>query len=141
MEESCSPYTGNDTACSTHTCLRLVELSWSNLLIRQALHCKLWLRRWLLWGMLRGGHERGTSQFGVMFFCFSSPLSFASWFSFLIQALVSGGPLSVSFMVFDDFSMYKSGVYHHISLLSGPFQPLEVKRVKPRKFQIHVPSS
>lgn len=42
------------------------------------------------------------------------------------EALVSGGPLSVSFMVFDDFSMYKSGVYHHISLLSGPFQPLEL---------------
>ena len=51
-------------------------------------------------------------------------------FSFVIQALVSGGPLSVSFMVYDDFMSYKSGVYHHISLLSGPFQPLEVKSAK-----------
>ena len=114
---------------------------WSNLFVRQALHSKLWLRRWLLWGLLRGGHEGGVSHFGIMFFCFSSPLSFASLFSFVIQALVSGGPLSVSFMVYDDFMTYKSGVYHHISLLSGPFQPLEVKRVKPAKVQIHVQHS
>ena len=39
---------------------------------------------------------------------------------------MSGGPLSVSFMVHDDFMTYKSGVYHHVALLSGPFQPLEV---------------
>ena len=111
---------------------------WSNLFVWQALHCKLWLRWWLLWGLLRGGHERGVhmnSSVGMShsllslkcFSCFCSSMSFASLFSFVIQALVSGGPLSVSFMVYDDFMTYKSGVYHHISLLSGPFQPLEVK--------------
>jgi len=42
------------------------------------------------------------------------------------EALVTGGPLSVSFEVYDDFTMYKSGVYHHVALLSGPFQPLEL---------------
>ena len=101
------------------------------LVLRQALHSKLWLRRWLLWRLLRGGHERGkvyesVSQFGV---------------NNVLQALVSGGPLSVSFMVYDDFMTYKSGVYHHIALLSGPFQPLEVKTVKPTKVQIHVQCS
>ena len=76
-----------------------------------------------------------------MFFLFLFPDEIASLFSCVIQALVSGGPLSVSFMVYDDFMTYKSGVYHHISLLSGPFQPLEVKRVKSTKVEIHAQCS
>jgi len=86
VEESCSPYTGNDTACSTHTCLRHYTASYGYV----------------------GGYYGGCSEEAMK------------------EALVSGGPLSVSFMVYDDFMTYKSGVYHHISLLSGPFQPLEL---------------
>ena len=51
----------------------------------------------------------------------------------MMQALVENGPLSVSFEVYDDFMMYKSGVYHHTGMLrsqirSGAFDPFEVKR-------------
>jgi len=43
------------------------------------------------------------------------------------KALVQNGPLSVSFEVYDDFMMYKSGVYHHTKLLtSSGFQPFEL---------------
>jgi len=40
------------------------------------------------------------------------------------KALVTGGPMSVSFEVYKDFMMYKSGVYHHTNLL-GNFHPFE----------------
>jgi len=43
------------------------------------------------------------------------------------KSLVEGGPLSVSFEVYNDFMMYKSGVYHHTGLLkSGNFEPFEI---------------
>ena len=49
------------------------------------------------------------------------------------QALVENGPLSVSFEVYDDFMMYKTGVYHHTGMLksklesgTGSFDPFEV---------------
>lgn len=46
------------------------------------------------------------------------------------QALVTGGPLSVSFEVYDDFMLYKTGVYFHTGVSSpmgpGSFQPLEI---------------
>ena len=49
----------------------------------------------------------------------------------MMRALVENGPLSVSFEVYDDFMMYKSGVYHHTGALkskqkSGAFYPFEV---------------
>ena len=50
------------------------------------------------------------------------------------QALVENGPLSVSFEVYDDFMMYKTGVYHHTGMLksklksgTGSFDPFEVR--------------
>merc|ERR1712203_528845 len=85
-EKACSPYTGNDTACSTRTCLRHFTSSYGYV----------------------GGYYGGCSEEAMK------------------EALVTGGPLSVSFEVYDDFTMYKSGVYHHVALLSGPFQPLEL---------------
>jgi len=44
------------------------------------------------------------------------------------RALVENGPLSVSFEVYKDFTMYKSGVYHHTGLLQGHpgFRPFEL---------------
>jgi len=42
------------------------------------------------------------------------------------KALVEGGPLSVSFEVYDDFMMYKSGVYHHTKLEFNDFLPFEI---------------
>jgi len=43
------------------------------------------------------------------------------------RALVENGPLAVSFEVYDDFMMYKSGVYHHTNLINqGHFEPFEV---------------
>jgi len=45
------------------------------------------------------------------------------------EALVSRGPLSVSFEVYDDFMQYKSGIYYHTGLKAssgGPYIPLEV---------------
>eukprot|EP00088_Acartia_fossae_P009458 TRINITY_DN14583_c0_g1_i1.p1 TRINITY_DN14583_c0_g1~~TRINITY_DN14583_c0_g1_i1.p1 ORF type:complete len:353 (+),score=35.20 TRINITY_DN14583_c0_g1_i1:144-1061(+) len=43
------------------------------------------------------------------------------------KALVKNGPLSVSFEVYDDFMMYKRGVYHHTNLLtSSGFQPFQL---------------
>ena len=49
----------------------------------------------------------------------------------MMAALVESGPLSVSFEVYDDFMMYKSGVYHHTGALhsqqgSRSFEPFEV---------------
>ena len=48
-----------------------------------------------------------------------------------MKALVENGPLSVSFEVYDDFMMYKSGVYHHTGALKSKqsgtsFDPFEV---------------
>ena len=48
-----------------------------------------------------------------------------------MKALVENGPLSVSFEVYDDFMMYKAGVYHHTGALKskqagGSFEPFEV---------------
>ena len=47
-----------------------------------------------------------------------------------MQAL-EDGPLSVSFMVYKDFTMYKSGVYHHVGLqgYANEFEPFEVSWV------------
>ena len=50
-----------------------------------------------------------------------------------MKALVENGPLSVSFEVYDDFMMYKSGVYHHTGALKsnqagGSFDPFEVTK-------------
>lgn len=43
------------------------------------------------------------------------------------KALVEGGPLSVSFQVYDDFMMYKTGVYHHTGLIKlNDFEPFEI---------------
>jgi len=43
------------------------------------------------------------------------------------KALVENGPLSVSFEVYDDFMLYKRGVYHHTRLLtSSAFQPFQL---------------
>merc|ERR1712226_565638 len=45
------------------------------------------------------------------------------------KALVEGGPLSVSFEVYDDFMSYKSGVYAHTGIQNpraGSFNPLEL---------------
>ena len=49
----------------------------------------------------------------------------------MMKALVENGPLSVSFEVYDDFMMYKSGVYHHTGALrsqqeTGSFDPFEL---------------
>jgi len=43
------------------------------------------------------------------------------------RALVEGGPLSVSFEVYNDFMMYKTGVYHHTGIRKiEDFQPFEI---------------
>jgi len=43
------------------------------------------------------------------------------------KALVEGGPLSVSFEVYDDFMLYHSGVYHHTGLIKhAAFEPFEI---------------
>jgi len=44
------------------------------------------------------------------------------------KALVENGPMSVSFEVYKDFSLYKSGIYHHTGLLGGHpgFRPFEI---------------
>ncbi|CAG5126919.1 unnamed protein product [Candidula unifasciata] len=47
----------------------------------------------------------------------------------ILQALYEGGPLAVGFMVYSDFSNYKSGIYHHIDSISdnlGRFNPFEI---------------
>jgi len=41
------------------------------------------------------------------------------------MALVSHGPLSVSFEVYNDFMNYKSGIYHHTGL-TNRFSPFEI---------------
>ena len=51
-----------------------------------------------------------------------------------MKALVENGPLSVSFEVYDDFMMYKTGVYHHTGALKskqagGSFDPFEVNQI------------
>ena len=52
----------------------------------------------------------------------------------MMKALVENGPLSVSFEVYDDFMMYKTGVYHHTGALKskqagGSFDPFEVNQI------------
>ena len=49
------------------------------------------------------------------------------------RALVENGPLAVSFEVYDDFMLYKTGVYHHTGMLKSKledgyraFDPFEV---------------
>lgn len=45
------------------------------------------------------------------------------------EALVTGGPLSVSFEVYDDFSSYTGGIYHHTDttgLTNTDFNPWEI---------------
>jgi len=49
------------------------------------------------------------------------------------RALVENGPLSVSFEVYDDFMLYKTGIYHHTGMLksksedgSSAFDPFEL---------------
>ncbi|XP_060081343.1 dipeptidyl peptidase 1-like [Ylistrum balloti] len=43
----------------------------------------------------------------------------------MMTALVSNGPMSVSFMVYSDFLHYKSGVYHYTQL-ENRFNPFEI---------------
>lgn len=86
VEEACSPYQGNDTACATRPCLRHYTASYRYV----------------------GGYYGGCSEEAMK------------------QALLEGGPLSVSFEVYDDFMQYKSGVYSHTGLRAGSFQPLEL---------------
>jgi len=43
------------------------------------------------------------------------------------KSLVEGGPLSVSFEVYNDFMMYKGGVYHHTGFTKiNDFEPFEI---------------
>lgn len=44
----------------------------------------------------------------------------------MLQALVETGPISVSFMVYDDFNNYEGGIYHHTGL-KNEFNPFEVR--------------
>ena len=43
----------------------------------------------------------------------------------MLEALVQTGPISVSFMVYDDFYNYDGGIYHHTGLRNA-FNPFEV---------------
>lgn len=43
----------------------------------------------------------------------------------MLEDLVTTGPLSVSFEVYDDFRSYESGIYHHTGV-RGDFNPFEV---------------
>ena len=43
-----------------------------------------------------------------------------------MDALVSGGPLAVSFMVYDDFYQYSGGVYYHVAGTKADFDPFFV---------------
>lgn len=43
----------------------------------------------------------------------------------MLQALVENGPLSVAYMVYDDFLNYEGGIYHHTGF-KNEFNPLEV---------------
>ena len=61
-----------------------------------------------------------------------------------MKALVENGPMSVSFEVYDDFMMYKSGVYHHTGALKSKqsgasFNPFEVS-YSPRVAQLQLSS-
>ncbi|KAK4294724.1 hypothetical protein Pmani_032671 [Petrolisthes manimaculis] len=42
----------------------------------------------------------------------------------MLQTLVENGPLSVGYMVYDDFSNYEGGIYHHTGT-KNEFNPLE----------------
>ncbi|XP_069955908.1 dipeptidyl peptidase 1-like [Cherax quadricarinatus] len=42
----------------------------------------------------------------------------------MLDALMEGGPLSVAFMVYDDFESYSGGIYHHTGFKNG-YNPLE----------------
>lgn len=86
VEESCSPYQGQDGACSTKKCLKHYVASYSYV----------------------GGYYGGCSEEAMK------------------KALVENGPVSVSFEVYNDFMMYKSGVYHHTGLVeTEDFEPFE----------------
>lgn len=43
----------------------------------------------------------------------------------MLQALVQNGPLAVAYAVYDDFSNYDGGIYHHTGE-RNEFNPLEV---------------
>ncbi|KAK3852189.1 hypothetical protein Pcinc_041211 [Petrolisthes cinctipes] len=43
----------------------------------------------------------------------------------MLQDLVTTGPLSVSFVVYDDFHNYEGGIYHHTGV-RGDFNPFEI---------------
>ena len=45
----------------------------------------------------------------------------------MMEALVSGGPLAVSIMTYDDFSHYSGGVYHHVESNRAEFDPFHVR--------------
>lgn len=44
----------------------------------------------------------------------------------MLQALVENGPLAVAYAVYDDFSNYDGGIYHHTGE-RNEFNPLEVR--------------
>lgn len=43
----------------------------------------------------------------------------------MLEALVTTGPISISYMVYDDFYNYDGGIYHHTGL-KNEFNPFEV---------------
>ncbi|XP_043242074.1 dipeptidyl peptidase 1-like [Amphibalanus amphitrite] len=48
----------------------------------------------------------------------------------IMQSLIDNGPVAVSFEVYDDFTVYSDGIYHHDytldSLQSGELDPFEL---------------
>lgn len=44
----------------------------------------------------------------------------------MLEAIVTGGPISVSFEVYDDFHNYDGGIYHHTGF-KNDFNPFEVR--------------
>lgn len=44
----------------------------------------------------------------------------------MLQTLVENGPMSVGYMVYDDFRNYEGGIYHHTGT-KNDFNPFEVR--------------
>ena len=124
----------------------------NKLFIRKALHSKLWLRWRLLWGLLRGGHERGVhmnsyvgiSQSVLSLKCFS--VSFPWWdckFVFLCNsgAGVWWPPFCFIHGLWRLHDIQVRSVPPYIS----PIRPLPAtrgkKRVKSTKVEIHAQCS